>query len=173
MTINDKLNLILRMQLCQMTASEACADCPYKGMYCRTALIAAATQAIQEHAVNDEKDLEGAITKILLELGAAQGYAGWKPTVVAAKLVAEDPRMTMGVTKVLYPTVGKICGMEAMHVERNIRHLVERALIRSDYETIVKYFGNSIHPDKGKPTVREFIARIADAANRQIADTHG
>ena len=173
MTSNDKLNLIIRMQLCQMSVSEACEGCPYKGLNCGSALIAAAKEAIQKEAVNDDTLLDDTITKILLEIGATQGYAGWEPTVAAIKLAAEDPKVLIGVHRGLYHAVADICGVAPMRVERNIRYLIERAWERGDYSSAVKYFGSSIHPAKGRPTVREFIARIADAANREVAKIRG
>lgn len=175
MTSNEKLNISIRLQLCHMGIEEACTGCPYKGENCRGAIIAAAVAAIQEDAVNDEaRDdtlLENTIVKILLELGAPQGNTGWGYAVEAIKMVAKDARKIKGVEKGLYTDVAAIFGVEARNVERCIRHLIERAWIRGAYETIEKYFGGSVHPEKGRPVVREFIATIADAANREIAQS--
>lgn len=47
-------------------------------------------------------------------------------------------------------------------MERAIRHAIELAWGRGDYDKINKFFGYTISGEKGKPTNSEFIAIIAD-----------
>ena len=47
-------------------------------------------------------------------------------------------------------------------VERAIRHAIEVAWNRGNYEVISKMFGYTVHHLKSKPTNSEFIAMIAD-----------
>ena len=35
-------------------------------------------------------------------------------------------------------------------------------------DTLTRYFGNTIDPDRGKPTNGEFIARLANVVNMQL-----
>ena len=70
-----------------------------------------------------------------------------------------EPGMAM--TKELYPMVEKEFGGSPERVERAMRHAIETAWERGDEGTIGSCFGYSISPKKGKPTVGEFVARMA------------
>ena len=47
-------------------------------------------------------------------------------------------------------------------MERAIRHAIEVAWNRGNYESISSMFGYTVHHLKSKPTNSEFIAMIAD-----------
>ena len=66
------------------------------------------------------------------------------------------------ITKVLYPEIAKKFQTTPSRVERAIRHAIEVAWNRGNYETISKLFGYTVHHLKSKPTNSEFIAMIAD-----------
>lgn len=70
-----------------------------------------------------------------------------------------EPGMTM--TKELYPRVAKEFGSTPQRVERAMRHAIETAWDRGDIGTIISCFGSSTSPGKGKPTVGEFVSRMA------------
>lgn len=67
----------------------------------------------------------------------------------------------MSLTKDLYPRVAKEFGSTPMRVERSMRHAIETAWERGDPGTINCCFGYSTSPEKVKPTVGEFVTRMA------------
>lgn len=67
----------------------------------------------------------------------------------------------MSATRELYPIVARKCGSTPCRVERAMRHAIETAFERGSNDTIMGLFGYSLSPEKGKPTVSEFVARMA------------
>lgn len=67
----------------------------------------------------------------------------------------------MMVSKELYPMVAKEFGSTPSRVERAMRGAIECAWERGDPTTIDHCFGYTISADKGKPTVGEFVSRMA------------
>jgi len=115
-----------------------------------------------------KQDPEYLIRELLLELGAPDHLVGHPYTVQAILLVVQDRKYIDNITFGLYPKLAVMFDTTASRVERAIRHLIEVIFIRCDYEIINRYFGNSIHPDKGKPTNGEFIARMANVVKLQM-----
>ena len=70
-----------------------------------------------------------------------------------------EPGMSM--TKELYPIVARKCGSTPSRAERAMRHAITTAFERGSIDTIIGLFGYSLSPDKGAPTVSEFVARMA------------
>ena len=58
----------------------------------------------------------------------------------------------------------------AARVERAIRHLVEVTWSRGDLKVLERYFGNTVSPEKGKPTNGEFIARLANVVKEKMKE---
>lgn len=67
----------------------------------------------------------------------------------------------MAVSKELYPMIAKQFNSTPSRVERAMRHAIECAWERGDPGTIDSCFGYTISADKGKPTVGEFVSRMA------------
>lgn len=122
--------------------------------------------------VNDrsavKQDAETVTRELLLELGAPDHLVGHPYTVQAILLVVQDRTYIDNITLGLYPQLAVQFDTTASRVERAIRHLIEVIFTRCDYEVVNRYFGNSIHPDKGKPTNGEFIARIANVVKLRM-----
>lgn len=75
-------------------------------------------------------------------------------------------RPGMMITKELYPAIAAEVGSTAMRVERSMRHAIETGFDRCGFsDDVLELFGNTLDPDKGKPTVSEFLARIAMVCN--------
>lgn len=106
----------------------------------------------------DEKKLDA----LLLKLGHSDNLLGTDYLRTAVRLRAQG---FGAMTKEIYPTVAKMHNTTASRAERAIRHSVERAAGRTDPEVLYGVFGNSISPDKGKPTNGEYIARLARVAS--------
>lgn len=66
----------------------------------------------------------------------------------------------MYMTKELYPAIAKEIGSTPSRVERCMRHAIETAFDRANPFTVGEVFGYSIDPNRGAPTVSEFVARM-------------
>ena len=101
----------------------------------------------------DNEKLDG----VLLELGHRDNIMGTEYLRVGAGLYERS----MSMTKELYPAIAKAAGTTPIRVERAMRHSIETAWTRGSYDAQLKYFGHTVSPDKGRPTVGEYLARIA------------
>lgn len=70
----------------------------------------------------------------------------------------------------LYSQIAAKFDTTASRVERGIRHLIEVTWTRADMDILCGYFGNTVSPDRGKPTNGEFIARIANVVRQQMRE---
>lgn len=95
---------------------------------------------------------------LLLALGHRDDLSGTEYLRDAVLLYADGYTQ---ITKELYPEVAKIYGTKPTSVERCIRHSIEQAAIASGGDAWGKVFGNSIDPNKGRPTNGAYIARLA------------
>ena len=70
----------------------------------------------------------------------------------------------------LYPQLAAMFDTTASRVERAIRHLIEVTWTRGDWDTLNRYFGNTISAAKAKPTNGEFIARLANVIKQRLRE---
>lgn len=70
-------------------------------------------------------------------------------------------RPGMSMTKEVYPAVAKEYRSTAGRVERAMRHAIESAWDRGDVDVINGCFGSSVSCGSGRPTVGEFVSRMA------------
>lgn len=115
-------------------------------------------------------DPEVLVRQVLLELGSPDHLVGHPYVIEAVLLVAEDRAYINNITFGLYPQVATTFDTTAARVERAMRHLIEVTWARGDWEVLRRYFGNTISPDKGKPTNGEFIARIANVVKQRMKE---
>lgn len=104
-----------------------------------------------ENRINTEE-----MENYLVLLGFRENIAGTNMLRVAIK--EWEPGMSM--TKELYPIVARKCGSTPSRAERAMRHAITTAFERGSIDTINGLFGYSMSPDKGAPTVSEFVARM-------------
>lgn len=104
----------------------------------------------------DESDIEGT----LLTIGIPANLAGFAYITYAETLVLEQPDYLHSIVKCLYYDVAKHFNTTPSRVERCIRHAIQVAWLRGDYDFITYLFGNSVDPMKGTPTNSQFIARM-------------
>ena len=111
-----------------------------------------------------EKDaaLRDTITTALTEIGVPAHLKGFRQLRYAIFVAVKYPDMIYSVTKCLYPATAKEFQTTPSRVERNIRHAIETAFIRCEWDTLYQWFGNTIAADKGKPTNAEFIAAASE-----------
>ena len=78
----------------------------------------------------------------------------------AIAMIVDNP---YGIPKAMamYKTIGNEYHVSAETVSGCIYNLVNTVFARGSIEVLVKYFGNSIDPEKSKVTPNEFIYRLA------------
>lgn len=125
---------------------------------------APATEVVGEGNSNrvSQKVLDTTITSIIKEIGVPAHIKGYAFLREAIQMVYSDVDLLGSVTKILYPDIAKKYNTTPSRVERAIRHAIEVAWNRGNYEVISKMFGYTVHHLKSKPTNSEFIAMIAD-----------
>lgn len=102
--------------------------------------------------INEQK-----MDEIMLELGHTENVKGTAYLRIGAALYEREVSMT----KELYPGIAKAVNSTPSGVERAMRHSITSAWERGSLDAQRKYFGYTVHPDKGTPTVGEYLARIA------------
>ena len=113
-------------------------------------------------------DPEYLIRELLLEIGAPDHLVGHPYVVQAILLVVEKRTFIDNITFGLYPQLAGMFETTPSRVERAIRHLIEVTWSRGHWEVLGHYFGNTVSPDRGKPTNGEFIARIANIVKQEL-----
>lgn len=97
------------------------------------------------------------LDQILMDAGYPENLSGTHYLRVAI----QKYRRGMLITGELYPEVAKEVGSTASRVERAIRHATETACDRLGYYGLANLYGNTIDPERGRPTNSEAIARLA------------
>ncbi len=95
-------------------------------------------------------------------IGVPPHYKGYRYLTEAVLLVSTDNNWLNGVTKRLYPEVGRRFSTSAGQVERAIRHALEMTWEKGNLAELERLFPFSVDPKKGKPTNSTFIAKMAD-----------
>jgi two-component system response regulator (stage 0 sporulation protein A) len=116
----------------------------------------------QEPQKLNQRELDTTITAIIKEIGVPAHIKGYSYLREAIQMVYNDIELLGSVTKILYPEIAKKFSTTPSRVERAIRHAIEVAWNRGNYESISEMFGYTVHHLKSKPTNSEFIAMIAD-----------
>lgn len=158
MNIEQKVNAIMRYIVAETRAEKNLALSEIKN--------------IMEYPAETENsaNIEEVIESILTEIGIPCHLIGYNYIVYAIKIAIENPDILNNITFVLYPTVANKYETTGSRVEQGIRHAIESAWDRADFDVIEKYFGNTISAEKGKPTNSEFIARMANIVKWRIAN---
>lgn len=113
--------------------------------------------------------MEQKVEELLIEIGVPCHITGFDYLVEAVCLAVEHPEIRHSITKQLYPEIAAKFASEKGRVERAIRHAVENAFNRCSPDILERFFGNSIHPEKGKATNSEFISAMARVIKRRCA----
>lgn len=110
----------------------------------------------------NQKEIEVKAAEMLRELGIPASLMGYQFLMESIYLVMEDRNKIYAITKIIYPEVAKRFGSTPSRVERTMRHAIEVAWSRSDWDVLKKYFGYTVDPGKGKATNAEFIATVCE-----------
>ena len=174
MTLEAKINLLLRMQICQMDVFGAsCQTCPYAKDWrsntpvCKTALLNDAIKALEEGGTG-APSVEDMVNEILIDLGLTRKCRGYAMLVEAITYAIGHPEAEKRITEDLFGHVGEVFGCSSRVAAKAIGVAIESGISRCDVDTIDRYFGNTIHPDKGRPTNKEFVLRIVDIVKRDL-----
>lgn len=117
--------------------------------------------------VNSAEDI---IEQLLLDVGVPSNLSGHRYLVTTIKYCLQHLDTKPCITKVVYPEIAQKCGSSASKVERAIRHAIETAWNRNDWDVLSKYFGNTVNPMSGKPTNSEFIWRLASITRKMLRE---
>ena len=108
------------------------------------------------------RNLDAEVTAVIREVGIPAHIRGYNYLRDAILMVVEDMELINAVTKSLYPAIAQKYRTTPSRVERAIRHAIEVAWSRGNFEAIDEMFGYTVSRDKGKPTNAQFIAMVAD-----------
>ena len=103
------------------------------------------------------------IHEAMKELGVPYGNYGHDYLVEAVGMVIDNPKFIHNATRShgLYQVVAEKVNSTPSRVSRAIRHSIESMWERGDLDVLQHHFGNTIDPNKCKPTNTEAIACIA------------
>ena len=109
------------------------------------------------------------VAAALKKTGVPPKLCGYRYLCYAVELAVRHPDWLDNMTETLYAAVAKKYGSTVQRVERSMRYAVENAFDRGNLREIEKLFGYTVDKDKGKPSNREYIARMADSLRLQQA----
>lgn len=102
-------------------------------------------------------------------IGVPPHYKGYRYLIDAISLVSEDSNWLNGITKRLYPSIGRRYNTSYMQVERAIRHAIEITWEKGDLDQLQRLFPYIVDAEKGKPTNSSFIATMVDIIKLDVA----
>lgn len=108
------------------------------------------------------------VEKLIKDIGIAPNIKGYQYIIGAIEYCLSNESFP-SMTKELYPYIGKKFNTTAQRTERAIRHAIESAWDKiPNNKLIYDIFGNSLDPNKGKPTNSEFIAAGTEYIRRKM-----
>lgn len=100
-------------------------------------------------------------------LGIPGHLKGFQYLSRAVSLCYADDRLLSRATSLLYPRVAADAGATSSGVEHAIRQAIETTWTRGSMEPLLTAFGNSIDPQRGKPTNIECIALLVERLRKE------
>lgn len=110
--------------------------------------------------------------KLLDRIRMGAHLNGYAYLCYGVALVCMDGTLLRGITTHIYPMIAQHFDTSSRRVERSIRHAIETTFNAGDYQAIYEIFGNTIDPQRGKPTNGEFVAQLAERVRLQVLQTH-
>lgn len=99
------------------------------------------------------------IEQELVRLGMNRRSKGFSYCAHAIGQLCREPFLP---AKTVYARVAQACGTHSASVERDIRYTVEKTWETGDWRQIDRLFGYTVCRERGKPTNREFLCRLAE-----------
>lgn len=100
--------------------------------------------------------------QLLTALGMPRTLRAWAFLPEMAALTVVHPPLLTDVTHGLYPLMARRAQLTPCAVERRLRLAIESTWNRGDYDAIARFFGQSVDPERGKPTNREFLCQLQE-----------
>lgn len=155
---------------------DRCRECQFRNYIssdnCKSAMFEyymnCPVQPVADLNVNPLDTQEQKIIDTLALVGIPAHLKGYIYIKTAISAVIDNPEIIHCMCKGLYTDVAKIFGTNPSQVERAIRHAIEVGWDRGDIDVQHKLFGNSVDPNKGKPTNSEFIGTIANRLRAEL-----
>lgn len=110
--------------------------------------------------------MKNTIHSLLARLGIEQTQKCYDCLYRAIEMTAEDFSLVGSVTKLLYAELAKEYCSTPAHMERIIRHLIEKSWEQGDEVLFELLFGYHRGTGNVRPTNSEYIAVLADEARR-------
>lgn len=167
-------NLLVHLAMCPgkyHLTCEICRDCPVRSeKNCKQNLKEHVMRTYRVESMDCEStyNLEGRIVEVLKELGVPTHLEGYDYLRDAIAMCVESKDILKKITGRLYPDIATHYDTTSSRVERAIRHAIEVAWDRGDWDVLKRYFGNTISPSRGKTTNSEFISCIAKQLRMEI-----
>lgn len=102
------------------------------------------------------------VVSLLGQINMSPNIHGYQYLREAVNLVSVDLSLLRGITNKLYPMLASTFDSTPSRVERSIRHAIETTVNKGSMDALYRFFGNTMDPQKGKPTNGEFIAMLAE-----------
>lgn len=99
---------------------------------------------------------------LLDSLDVSRRLRAWDFLPDMLALCAAHPVLMDDLRHRLYPLVARRHAMTPAAVERSLRLAVESTWSRGDLAKLERFFGHSVDPERGKPTNKEFLARLQE-----------
>lgn len=121
--------------------------------------------------------LRALAAELLDALGMPRRLSAWVFLPDMLALCAAHPGMLADLHHRFYPMTGARHQLSPGCVERRLRIAVESTWNRGNVQALERCFGQSIDPERGKPTNKEFLCRSSEwislAAQREITSSAG
>ncbi len=108
------------------------------------------------------------VVNLLGQINMSPNIHGYQYLREAVNLVSVDISLLRGITNKLYPMLANTFASTPSRVERSIRHAIETTVNKGNMDVLYRFFGNTMDPQKGKPTNGEFIAMLAEYVRNGI-----
>ncbi len=122
-------------------------------------------KAVQGLVMDKTEIMEARVRPVLNSMGMQESHKGFGYAARAVAIELVDGEKTV---KELNELVAAAYGVKPAAVERAIRTAVEYTFKNGDIAMMYGVFGNTVDPDKGKPTNGEFIAILAERMRGEI-----
>lgn len=112
------------------------------------------------HSMSTGPDPRTHVSNLLITLGFSTKLKGYTYLREAILLMVKNPMQS--ITKELYPSVARICGISPLQVERSIRSAISSAWVHRDDSIWMQFFQPAADGSLPRPSNAVFISRLAD-----------
>lgn len=113
-----------------------------------------------------QTDPESILRQILLDIGAPDYLTGYQYILRGVQLMVAAPERIL-FTK-LYDEIAEEFGTTRSRIDRSVRNLIEKTWLTGDIDVLKHYFGNTVDPNKGKPTINLFMTRLCNVTLQRM-----